>query len=62
MWKNFKIYSDLPRENMHKAVKALSLRSNACASAVKWYCLNSVFKEGKKKLISQQKQLKTTLS
>lgn len=50
------------RENMHKAVKAFSLCSNASASAVKWHCLNSVFKEGKKELISQQKQLKTTLN
>lgn len=49
MRRNFQIYSGLPRENMHKAIKAFSLGSNVCASAVEWHCLNSVFKEGKNK-------------
>lgn len=34
---------------MHKAIKAFSLGGNVCASAVEWHCLNSIFKEGKKK-------------
>lgn len=34
MWKNFWIYSGLPRENAYKAIKAFSLGSNVCASAL----------------------------
>lgn len=34
MWKNFQMYSGLPRENACKAIKAFSLGSNVCASAL----------------------------
>lgn len=48
MWeKNFSQIFWSSKGNMHKAVKAFSLSSDVCASAVEWHCLGSVFKEGK---------------